>query len=128
MANHRSIEERLEALRLQEARLLKLQAKQELKSHPVIEGLQARIVSVNNNNLKYQRWENEWVEKVANFQQRVAEWQERGKVAKDKMAFVRKQKARIEGFLEDATRRINAGEEVSLEDYSVSANPEAYED
>ena len=125
---HRSIAERLEALRLQEARLLKLQAKKELKSHPVIEGLQNRIVSINNNNLKYQRWENEWVEKVANFQQRVAEWQERGKVAKDKMAFVRKQKARIEGFLEDATRRINAGEEVSLEDYSVSANPEAYED
>ena len=80
---HRSIEERLEALQLQHARLLAVQAKKKLRNHPVMESLQSRLTEISNNNLKYARWETEWQEKVENFKQRVAEWIERGNVAQE---------------------------------------------
>tara|TARA_R110002012_G_scaffold313697_2_gene525501 strand:- start:5823 stop:6206 length:384 start_codon:yes stop_codon:yes gene_type:complete len=125
---HRTIEERLEALKLQQERLIRIQAKQALKDHPTIDHLQRRLVEINNNNLKYQRWETEWEDKVANFNQRVSEWVARGEQAQEKMKFARKQKMRIDEFIKDAIDRINNGEEVNIEDYSISKNEEAYED
>lgn len=124
---HRSIEERLEALQLQHARLLAVQAKKKLRNHPVMESLQSRLTEISNNNLKYARWETEWQEKVENFKQRVAEWIERGNVAQERMASARKQKKRVEGFIDDCVARIENGEDVTMEDYSIEQNMDSYE-
>ena len=128
MAQHRTIAERKKALMAQLARLEKKEVEETYSSHPVMQNLRQRLSNVTSDNLKFQRWENEWEEKVANFQQRAEEWRGRGQEAQNMMSIARKQKARIEGYMADCVKRIAEGEEVNIEDYSVKNNLESYED
>jgi|TARA_R100000482_G_scaffold102486_1_gene45489 hypothetical protein len=128
MAQHRTIAERKEALMAQLARLEKREQEEAYSNHPVIQGLRNRLSNITSDNLKFQRWENEWEEKVENFMTRAQEWRGRGEQAKNMMAIARKQRTRVEGFIADAVKRISQGEEVSSEDYNVENNLESYED
>jgi rubrerythrin len=128
MAQHRTIAERKQALEAQLARLLQKEAEEAHANHPAMQALKTRLQNVTSDNLKFQRWENEWEEKVANFEQRAQEWRGRGEQAKNMMSIARRQKARIERFMADASERIANGEDVSADDYSISNNPDEYED
>ena len=43
------------------------------------------------------------------------------------MASARKQKQRVEGFIDDCVARIENGEDVTMEDYSIEQNMDSYE-
>jgi len=128
MAQHRTIAERRQALEAQLARLEQKEQEEAYSNHPVVQGLRTRLSNVTSDNLKFQRWETEWEEKVENFMARAQEWRGRGEQAKSMMSMARKQKARIEGFISDAIKRISQGEEVASEDYNVKNNLDSYKD
>jgi uncharacterized protein YjdB len=81
MAQHRPIEERLEAL---QAQMLTLQAKAQkeaLAQHPEVAQIDEAIASENNDALKWKRWSKDSEAKVASFTARVEEWKTRGEEA-----------------------------------------------
>jgi hypothetical protein len=128
MAQHRTIEERKTALLAQLARLEKKEIEEQFSQHPVMKSLRERLSNVSSDNLKFARWENEWQEKVVNFENRKQEWIVRGQEAQNMMTVARKQKARIEGYMADCASRIADGQDVQVEDYSIENNQESYED
>jgi len=128
MAQHRTIAERRIALEAQLKRLEQKEIEETFSQHPVMKELRQRLSNVTSDNLKFQRWETEWEEKVQNFLHRAQEWRVRGEEAQNMMKTARKQKTRIEGFMADAVAKISEGENVDIEDYTISNNLESYED
>ncbi len=128
MAQHRTIAERRIALEAQLKRLEQKEIEETFSQHPVMKELRQRLSNVTSDNLKFQRWETEWEEKVENFLNRAQEWRVRGEEAQNMMKTARKQKTRIEGFMADAVAKISEGKDVDIEDYSISNNLESYED
>ena len=128
MAQHRTIAERKQALMAQLERLEKKEVEETFSQHPVMKDLRQRLSNVTSDNLKFQRWETEWEEKVSNFLDRAQEWRVRGEEAQNMMKTARQQKIRIEGFMSDAVAKISEGVEVNIEDYNISNNLESYED
>jgi hypothetical protein len=128
MAQHRTIAERRIALEAQLKRLEQKEIEETFSQHPVMKELRQRLSNVTSDNLKFQRWETEWEEKVQNFLHRAQEWRVRGEEAQNMMKTARKQKTRIEGFMADAVAKISEGKDVDIEDYSISNNLESYED
>jgi flagellar biosynthesis/type III secretory pathway chaperone len=128
MAQHRTIAERKQALMAQLERLEKKETEEKFSKHPVMQDLRQRLSNVTSDNLKFQRWETEWEEKVQNFLDRAQEWRVRGEEAQNMMKLARKQKTRIEGYMADAVAKISEGVEVNIEDYNIANNLEAYED
>ena len=128
MAQHRTLEERKTALLAQLARLEKKEVEEQFSQHPVMKDLRERLSNVSSDNLKFARWENEWQDKVVNFENRKQEWIVRGQEAQNMMSVARTQKSRIEGFMADCASRIADGQDVQVEDYSIKNNQESYED
>ena len=128
MAQHRTIAERRIALEAQLKRLEQKEIEETFSQHPVMKELRQRLSNVTSDNLKFQRWETEWEEKVENFLNRAQEWRVRGEEAQNMMKTARQQKTRIEGFMADAVAKISEGKDVDIEDYSISNNLESYED
>ena len=83
MAKHRPITERLEALQSQMVALHAKQNKEAVNADPKVIAIDAEIHALNNDALKWKRWAKDAEQKIEDFQQRVAEWENRQESATD---------------------------------------------
>jgi hypothetical protein len=79
---HRPINERIAETQAQLAALMARQAKVEVSKDPQIQELDELIKNLNSQVIKLNRWENEAVEKFANFIKRAEAWKIKGEDAK----------------------------------------------
>lgn len=77
MGKHRTPEERLKEARLKVEALEAKANRRVLAKDPQVAALDKEIAALNQNALKWKRWEKEADEKIQNFKDRVSTWEER---------------------------------------------------
>ena len=81
MTKHRPVEERMAELQAQMVALTVKKNKALVNADPKVLAIDTQIDSLNNQALKWKRWEKDAEKKVRDFQARVSEWEARGEDA-----------------------------------------------
>ena len=83
MGKHRTAEMRLSELQAQIISLQIKAKKDEISNNPQVMAIDAEIADLNNEALKWKRWQKDADQKIIDFSSRVAEWEARKESASD---------------------------------------------